>query len=438
MAMFPSLLLSTVAAAVANVVGIGAAGHRGTPLKVQWPWYHSADEIHTELQNLAESCAGADASLSTVSRMNSASSAGEEVKIDVFRVRGRNAKSSSRAMLVFGEHARELITGETALSLARALCGGGSDSESAQQVLTTVDFVIVANANPLGRKQVESGDYCKRTNEDGVDLNRNWSDEHKDSSIAPGDEMYPGLNGFSEPETQLLRELVDQERPDIYLSVHSGAYLLGMPYGFEEKQPKDSAAMLEVLRPISEKFCSGMCPYGNLVSLIHYRNQGCDIDYVYSQLGTPYVFTWEIYVGEAFRGRYEEEAAELRTASEGASLVQKRHRRSQFESDEVARLRMQGPEAAQEIGSCMDQFNPQSPEETASVASTWTKAFLSLCSDVAMRRSNVAAISGPGLNMGHNRIERNIRANNKDESVVALSALGEEVAWKRSAGFLSA
>jgi len=34
---------------------------------------------------------------------------------------------------------------------------------------------MIINGNPVSRKNVESGSYCLRANENGVDLNRNWS-----------------------------------------------------------------------------------------------------------------------------------------------------------------------------------------------------------------------------------------------------------------------
>ena len=33
---------------------------------------------------------------------------------------------------------------------------------------------MVINVNPKSRMEVENGNYCLRTNENGVDLNRNW------------------------------------------------------------------------------------------------------------------------------------------------------------------------------------------------------------------------------------------------------------------------
>ena len=33
---------------------------------------------------------------------------------------------------------------------------------------------VIVNGNPTSRAKVEDGDTCLRTNENGVDLNRNW------------------------------------------------------------------------------------------------------------------------------------------------------------------------------------------------------------------------------------------------------------------------
>jgi len=328
-----------------------------------------------------------------LSRVNSGEAAGTEVDLDVLRVsrQGQASQPKVRAMLIFGEHARELITGEAALGLAKALCGGSNPV--ANRALDAADFILVPNANPVSRKMVEKGYYCKRTNEDGVDLNRNWSEEHRDTSVPQGDEMYPGPNGFSEPETQLLQGLIDQERPDVYLSVHSGAYLLGTPYGFEDRPPTDEASMLEVLKPISEKYCGGNCPYGNLAKLIHYENPGCDIDYVYDRLRTPYVFTWEIFVGEDFRERFIDEAQMMHSGPK--SFLQKRQQRWRKRNNGKGRLGVRGPEAQEEVGSCMDQFNPQSQEETEAVVQNWVGAFLDLAIEVSAKKAGQAGGAAP-------------------------------------------
>lgn len=368
------------------------------PLKETWPWYHSADDIHSSLQELVGNCPGAEVSMSQTTEFNAAEAAGQAISLDVVRIHRSGTQPKKKAMLVFGEHAREIISPESALNFVKTLCGQGPEAQRANKVLDSVSFTIVPNANPLGRKQVEDGYYCKRTNEDGVDLNRNFGDDHRGEENR-GDETNAGPSGFSEPESKMLKALVDDERPDIYLSVHSGAYLLGTPYGYTQgRSPDNEASMMEVLQPISEKACDGNCPYGNLAELIHYDSPGCDIDYVSERLGTPYVFTWEIYVGERYRGPYIEEARLRRKHADDKDFLQmsfaQRQRRSKRRNGLTSSLqnslakawkKLLGPENEELVDSCMDQFNPQTEDETDAVTAKWTSAYLELCENVVKK-----------------------------------------------------
>jgi len=371
------------------------------PLKDTWPWYHSADDIHSSLQELASNCQGAEATLTQTTEFNSADVAGTIVALDVLHISRSGPQAKKKAMLVYGEHAREIISPESALNFARTLCGRGPDAQRASKVLDSVSFTLVPNANPLGRKQVEDGYYCKRTNEDGVDLNRNFGEDHRGEEKR-GDETNAGPSGFSEPESKLLKALVDDERPDIYLSVHSGAYLLGTPYGYSsDKAPDNEANMEDVLKSISDKYCDGNCPYGNLAELIHYDSPGCDIDYVSEHVGTPYVFTWEIYVGERYRGPYIEESRLRRkhaknkeflqlSMAQGESRAKRSHAgrglaTSLEKSLASAWEKLLGPENEELVDSCMDQFNPQTQDETDSVVAKWTSAYLQLCENIVKK-----------------------------------------------------
>jgi len=343
--------------------------------------------------------------MSQTTEFNSAEAAGTAVSLDVLRIHRSGPQAKKKAMIVFGEHAREIISPETALNFAKTLCGQGPEAERASKVLDSVEFLLVPNANPLGRKQVEDGYYCKRTNEDGVDLNRNFGDDHRGEEKR-GDETNAGPSGFSEPESKMLKSLVDDEHPDIYLSVHSGAYLLGTPYGYtRDSSPDTESGMMDVLGSISEKACGGECPYGNLAELIHYDSPGCDIDYVSEKVGTPYVFTWEIYVGERYRGPYLEEARLRRKHGSDKDFLQmsfaqkqrRAKRRHGFASSlqktlaKAWKAAETGPESEELVDSCMDQFNPQSEDETGEVVAKWTSAYLELCENVVKHEATAVA-----------------------------------------------
>jgi hypothetical protein len=169
-----------------------------------------------------------------------------------------------RIMLVFGEHARELVSPELSLRLARDICasvksganiarfmqtdlrdgsssgaaaGVGSDSAayaSALQYLATQVFSIriVPLANAAGRRTVEQGQFCKRTNGADVDLNRNWDAHWQAADGTTAADSMPGSGPFSEAETQALRAVMLEFRPHMFLSVHSGTLGMYSPPAF--------------------------------------------------------------------------------------------------------------------------------------------------------------------------------------------------------------
>lgn len=358
-------------------------------LRQEYPWYLTGDEIHSQLLSLSSNCPGVQFEMSS-------RSASTDVQLDVIHVSQGSTDGKKKAFFVFGEHARELISPETALVLLKNLCGQGDsmNADLVSKVLGSWSFVILPNGNPKSRVKVEAGEYCKRTNEDGVDLNRNFGDDHRNAQLAgKDDEMNPGPNGFSEPESQIVKDLVLEEKPDIFLSIHSGAYLLGTPWGYTpNKKVENEQQMMEVLKPISEKFCNGDCPYGDLAGMIGYKSEGCDIDWVKETLDTPFVFTWEIYVGSDIRKQYIEEAhsrSEGRSMGEeakdffwtngqGALLQTKRQKRRLR-----GHLELKMPESEENPADCFNQFNPESQEETEAVTENWARAFLTLCDEVA-------------------------------------------------------
>jgi hypothetical protein len=78
--------------------------------------------------------------------------------------------------------------------------------------------------NREGRKLIErTGDYCERKNGNGVDPNRNWAvDWGRREKDYSGYEENAGLHAFSEPEAYILRNLVDDFKPHVWVNVHSG------------------------------------------------------------------------------------------------------------------------------------------------------------------------------------------------------------------------
>jgi hypothetical protein len=52
-----------------------------------------------------------------------------------------------------------------------------------EHILDNFNMLIIVNGNPESRTKVEEGDLCLRSNENHVDLNRNWESHWKKVSI---------------------------------------------------------------------------------------------------------------------------------------------------------------------------------------------------------------------------------------------------------------
>jgi hypothetical protein len=86
---------------------------------------------------------------------------------------------------------------------------------------------VVPIENREGKKLIErEGDFCERKNGRGVDPNRNWEvDWGKREKDYSAYEENAGSHAFSEPEVYILRNLVHEFKPHVWVNVHSGALL---------------------------------------------------------------------------------------------------------------------------------------------------------------------------------------------------------------------
>lgn len=389
--LFPWVLCNAVFLRLSSALLKGPKdnGRPKSALQQRLPFYHSSNELH---EDMVEAIAGCNSSIRASLSQGGAN-------LDVVRLSaaasGKSRQQKRKALLIFGEHARELVGPESALHFIRGLCGlePSIPQDRAAAALSVADFVIVPNANPSSRRAVETGAFCKRTNEHGVDLNRNWGDKHRDKSAhiamtndkddSTLQEQNPGPSGFSEPETQALRDLARETGPDVFLAVHSGAYLLGMPFGYSaEPQPEHAQQMMDILGSISSEHCGGQCPYGALESVINYASPGCAMDYMVEDLKVPFAFTFEIYSGGKNSemagtdgGGFEGFASGFMNA--GGSAVLK----GVSESKESHEKRMQ-EDATESDERCLEQFNPTDEDTFHSLLDNWSGAYIDLVTAV--------------------------------------------------------
>jgi hypothetical protein len=357
-------------------------------LKAEYPYYHTSEEIREAALQLASQCP----SKLTVREEQQA-----DVSLTVATFRRREATVANKALFVFGEHSRELIGPESALALMQKLC----NDTASDGVLNDTEFVLVLNANPNSRRKVEAGQYCLRANPAGVDLNRNWDMHWQQGTQSSG--LSTGAHPFSEPETQLLRHIVEDYRPDTFISVHSGTIGLYMPWAYDTNSlaMRNEPAMMSVLHAVDENHCQ--CPFGAAGKEVGYACPGTCLDYVYDRLNASYAFAFEIYTSDSnaqqtqLSARYQHAKTaflERGLGGDVSSLLQlgartgsRRSRARNGVASEAgsaawraqvqatARAAVEMREDAFE-GECFGLFNPSTEEEYNKVVQNWASAYI--------------------------------------------------------------
>tara|TARA_Y100001970_G_C14165505_1_gene821044 strand:- start:33 stop:1691 length:1659 start_codon:yes stop_codon:yes gene_type:complete len=128
------------------------------------------------------------------------------------------------------------------------LCDNYGSDEKATNIINNRELWFIPAINPDGLVYNESiapnGGGMQRknmkqtcsSNPTGVDLNRNydymWGLDDQGSSGNGCDETYRGTAGFSEPETQVVRDFVEDHDFPIAFNYHSYSNLMIYPFGY--------------------------------------------------------------------------------------------------------------------------------------------------------------------------------------------------------------
>ena len=240
-----------------------------------------------------------------------------------------------RLLLNFGEHGRELITSEVALTLLRFIDGRSRQKEREQKeqserpatpadssadyeyeryidqtdndlsdaylafLLRNTHTTVVPLINVWGRQRVEAGDVCSRKNRNGVDLNRNFDFLHSHNTQQPYDETYAGTAPFTEVETQCLAQLASPPfpPPTVYANVHSG--IQELYFGWDHTATPQLPNQREVTRMyerVNSYHCS--CKVGAAGKIAGYVVYGGSMDWMYAARNVSYSLTYEVYGDE--------------------------------------------------------------------------------------------------------------------------------------------
>lgn len=148
------------------------------------------------------------------------------------RIAGAETPSDRRPaiLLVAALHANEANGTGALMTLMGRLLDGYHKDAGITELVNGNELWCVPVANPDGHIAVFSGEEGWRHHrkngavgiKSGVDLNRNWDHNwDADPNTDPEGPNYKGLHPFSEPETAVLRDLVEMVRPLVFLDIHS-------------------------------------------------------------------------------------------------------------------------------------------------------------------------------------------------------------------------
>ena len=198
------------------------------------------------------------------------------------------------------QHAREWVSPMTVSYIASKLVDDYDSDPRVTDLINSIRIVIVPVVNPDGYLYTWSNERFWRKNRRnnggtfGVDLNRNWGYEWggEGASDFPGDETYHGTGPFSEPETQVLRDLALSFGDDLvaHIDYHTFSQLILWPFGYatgvQTPEPDRTffdnlaTAMSDEILSYSGEF------YSPIQSVDLYPAAGDSSDWFYGELGT--------------------------------------------------------------------------------------------------------------------------------------------------------
>lgn len=203
-------------------------------------------------------------------------------------------------------HAREPISMESVLYYMWWLLENyGADAE-ATYLVDKREMYFVPVVNPDGyvyNQQIapNGGGLWRKNRRDvgngcyGIDLNRNYPvgwGLGSGSSNDPCTETYRGMEPFSEPETQAVRNLMGAIRPAIAFSCHTFGDTFLSPYGYA-----DTLVEYETYAEFSSEFIPyTYVGYGTTARMLGYTSSGTTRDYLHSE-GT---YAWTPEIGHDF------------------------------------------------------------------------------------------------------------------------------------------
>ncbi len=283
--------------------------------------FHSPDRIEAELKELAATFAML-AALHDIGDGWLKSRGGDGFDIWVLKISDhveREEEDEAEVLFFGGIHAREIITPEILLAVARRLLEQYGRDPIITRLVDNRQIWLIPCMNPEGTAYVFTGDEEGRFAEgkqnplwwrknmrdndedgvfspftDGVDLNRNWAFAWGCDDIGSSPVMsnltYRGKAPFSEPETQALRDFAGSRRFVTSICFHSYSNLWLYPWGHTHDPLPEWD--LTVFKELADS-CVSYNGYQPQQAAAFYLVNGYSDDWLWAECGV-YAFTAEV------------------------------------------------------------------------------------------------------------------------------------------------
>lgn len=218
--------------------------------------YHTNDEVEQELRAL-------EAAFPDIAKVFDLGESGEQRRIWAIKISDNVAAEEGEPEVLFvgGHHAREWIAVDVPLLLAKHLATQYRSDSAVRNLVDNGEIWVVPLLNPDGHQYSVTNDRLwrknRRNNGDGtfgVDLNRNYSFEWggPGSSGDTFSETYRGPSAFSEPETQVIRDLANGHDFLAMISYHNYSQLVLFPWGHTNAPAPDEALLSQLATTMAD------------------------------------------------------------------------------------------------------------------------------------------------------------------------------------------
>jgi hypothetical protein len=208
-------------------------------------------------------------------------------------------------------HAREPAGMQQLFYFMYYLLENYQTDNTCKYILDNCEIYVIPCVNPDGYRYNETTDpngggmHRKNvtpngTSNPGVDLNRNygyeWGYDDVGSSPDPSTDVYRGTAGFSEAETQIMRDFYLQYQFDMSIDYHCYSNLLIYPWSYYDGETPDSLLFraYAALMTAANGYASG-----NPTQTVGYTANGCSVDWFYGeQTAKPKVLSFAPEAGD--------------------------------------------------------------------------------------------------------------------------------------------